>query len=200
MRSPQTLVTSTLVVLLTAVTVSFSIRSLVAAQSAAASRSKEVRTHLATTLPPGQGAPICFEGSDEPIGRVSGVNLLPGHEKYRDAWELIVEINEPFAKRISADSVIYAEGLGNCGQSPSPFLEITTGETGPPIVNGTMLQGSVEYVADVAIMIPRSRWQQLMDWVEMDVGFLWLEVAGVITVAGTVIMVLLVRRRRAQSR
>lgn len=178
----------------------FLISSLLAAQSAG--ESIEVRTHLATRLPPGQGAPICFESGNEPIGHVRGVNLLPGHEENRDGWELIVEINQPFARRISSDSVIYAAASEpGCGQSHSPFLEITTNETGPPVTNGTVLQGSVVgYVADVVTVVPRSRWQQLMDWVEMDVGFLWLDVAGIIVVVGTVLVVLLLRCRKARAR
>ena len=66
----------------------------VRAQSSLEWDSVEVVTYLRTQLPPSKGSPVCLTGGAKPIGRVSRVALLPGHDEYHNAWEIVMEINK----------------------------------------------------------------------------------------------------------
>jgi hypothetical protein len=72
---------------LLAATVTLLVASLllsVRAQSGVEKDSVEVITYLQTQLPPSEGSPVCLTGGVEPIGRVSRVKLLPGHDEYHN--------------------------------------------------------------------------------------------------------------------
>lgn len=120
----------------------------------------EVITHLRTQLPPSEGSPVCLTGGTEPIGRVSRVTLLPGHDEYHDGWELVMEINKRDAVGITTNSVVSARSDRNCGDWVTPFLDINVIGAGPPIVYHTELKGEVTYSAEIAYMLPPKPWWQ----------------------------------------
>jgi hypothetical protein len=138
--------------------------------------STEIRTYLATQLPPAQGAPVCLTGGAEPIGRVGSVRLLPDHREGHDGWEVVMEIDKHEASRITTDSVVSARSYpeGSCGaSSTNVFLDINVIGSGQPIANHALLKGEVTYSAEIAYMEePAIDWKGcLIAGVCMALGF-----------------------------
>jgi len=149
---------------------------------AAGPDSMEIRTYLATQLPPDQGAPVCLTGGVKPIGRVGSVRLLPGHGKGHDGWEVVMEINKREASRITTDSVVsvrseYPER--NCGASPTNvFLDINVVSSGQPIANHALLKGEVTYFAEIAYMK-----EPAIDWKASLIACICIAFGSVVTLA-----------------
>jgi hypothetical protein len=166
----------------------------------------EVTAYFETQLPPRVGAPVCLTGGDEPIGKVSRVNLLPRHDQYHDGWEVVMKINKREAGGITSDSIVSArppEADRDCGGSREVFLDVNVLGGGSPIRDHAVLNGEVAYFAEIAYMVPRPWWQRAADFVIMDIGVIWVELIGgvVIVIAGATAVVIFVRRcARARNR
>lgn len=115
-----------------------------------------------------------------------------------------MEINKRDAAGITTDAVVSArapEADRNCGGSREVFLDINVLGGGSPISDHSMLKGEVTYFAEIAYMVPthwwQSVWQRAGDFVIMDIGVIWIELAGgaAIFMAGTTMFGIFVRRR-----
>jgi hypothetical protein len=152
--------------------------------------SVEVITYFRTALPPDPGAPVCLTGGEKPIGNINSVRLLPQHDEYHNAWEVIMEINRRDASTIMTDSVAQANPLGNCGV----FINVIGAL---PIAYHTVLKGEVNYVADIAYMLPpKPWWKPAADFLAIDFGIIWIEIIGALILMLVVATMLIKHARR----
>jgi hypothetical protein len=172
------------------------------ARSAVEPNSIEVVTQFATQGPPAAGASVCLTGGGGAVGNVKSVRLLPGHELAHDLWQVVIEINNRDAPRITSGSVACAVLDPDCG------VEINGGSSGPPIGDHAEIKGEVTYVADIAWPLPPKPWWRrafdgVIEFAVMDIGVIYIETSGaaLIVIAVATMFVVLVRRRiRAGTR
>jgi hypothetical protein len=156
----------------------------------------ELITYFRTQLPPGKDMPVCLIGGTTPIGTIKSVDLVPHHDEYYEAWKVVMEINEPDARGITADSVADANPSGPCG------VLINVYGNGPPIAYRTLIKGEVTYFAETPHMLPpKPWWQPGLDFLSMDIGLIWIELGAGILAIPTSILVLVgyIRRERRNT-
>ena len=85
-----------------------------------------------------------------------------------------MEINARDGQGITDHSVAEANPFKSC----AIFINVQGG--GIPIAYHTVIEGEVNYVADIAYMIPpKPWWQPAIDFLTLQIGTLWIEVLGI---------------------
>jgi len=177
------------------------------------------------------GDPVCLAGVDEPIGKIKSiqragsgssrwkVNVLLD-ERYRSKvptnavvvrrWRGFGTCKVAHGSRWDAQFDWRGRFLEIECQPWLPFWEQQAPSpcdpaSAPPVKEHAVLESGVDCCGGIAEMIPQAWWERLIqrgiDFVTMDVGLIWVEIAAVpaLGVGAAIVLTLVIRQRRRRT-